>query len=170
MDGAALFAGALIYGLLVVFSVGFPKFVVYGRLARQLVPFLCLVTAAAIAHLLRSPRALIRVAAVAIVAAVVGQAALNFRQPLRQSFPADFIALNRPPEDVAARYRQLIWVNAQHLYPGPEPVALPPHLVTLAEARHPLEFLPYQYEGYTPENRAALRSADIRMRLVGVLP
>ena len=61
-------------------------------------------------------------------------------------------------------------MNTEHLYPRPEPVTLPPHSVTLAVAEHPLEFLPYQYEGFTPENREVLRSTDIRMRLVGVLP
>jgi len=31
---------------------------------------------------------------------------------------------------------------------------------------HPLEFLPYQYEGYNQEQRRRLRSGDIGMRLV----
>ena len=168
--GAALFAALVIYGLLVLFSVGYPKFVVYGRLARQLVPFLCLVTSAAVAALLRSPRTVARVAGVAILGGAVVQAAFNFRQPLLQSFPDDFMAHNRPAGDVAARYRQLRWVNTEHLYPRPEPVTLPPQSVTLAVADHPLEFLPYQYEGFTPENRAILRSTDSRRRLVGVLP
>ena len=133
-------------------------------------PFLCLVTAAAINSLWQSPTPIIRFAAVAIVGAALVQAAVNFRQPLVQSFPADFVARNRPTNEVATKYQQLMWVNTRHLYPRPEPVALPLHHVTLADARHPLEFLPYQYEGYTPEERAALRSADIHMRLVGVLP
>jgi hypothetical protein len=34
------------------------------------------------------------------------------------------------------------------------------------EAPHPLTFLPYQYEGYTPEQRRVLRSTDISMRLI----
>jgi len=168
--GTGALGAVLIYVMLVVFSVGLPKFVVYGRLVRQIVPFLCLVTAAAINSLWQSPTPIVRFAAVAIVGAALVQAAANFRQPLVQSFPADFIARNRPTNDVATSYQQLIWVNTRHLYPRPEPVTLPPHHVTLAEARHPLEFLPYQYEGYTPEDRAAFRAADIRMRLVGVLP
>jgi len=168
--GTGALGAVLIYVMLVVFSVGLPKFVVYGRLVRQIVPFLCLVTAAAINSLWQSPTPIFRFAAVAIVGAALVQAAVNFRQPLLQSFPADFVARNRPTNDVATKYQQLMWVNIRHLYPRPEPVTLPPHHVTLAEARHPLEFLPYQYEGYTPEDRAALRAADIHMRLVGVLP
>src|SRR5262249_30226358 len=146
------------------------KFVVYGRLTRQVVPFLCLVAAAAVSRLWHSPAARARFAAVVIVGALVIQAAVNFWQPLVQSFPADFIARNRPYDTVAARYQRFIWVNAEHLYPRPEALTLPPHYVTLAAARHPLEFLPYQYEGFTPEGRAVLRSTDIRMQLLGVLP
>jgi hypothetical protein len=47
--------------------------------------------------------------------------------------------------------------------------ALPPtEGVVLLARPHPLQFLPYQYEGYTPAERAALRAIDIRMRLVEV--
>jgi len=167
---AGLFAASSIYALLVIFSVGLSKFVVYGRLARQVVPFLCLIAAAAVSRLWQSPDTRIRFAAFAIVGAVLIQAAANFWQPLVQSFPADFIVRNRPDDSVAARYERLIWVNTKHLFPGPEPVTLPAHYVTLAAARHPLAFLPYQYEGYTPQWRAVLRSADTRMQLIGVLP
>jgi hypothetical protein len=167
--GAGVFGAFLIYALLVAGSVGLSRFVVYGRLTRQVVPFLCLVAAAALSRLWHSPATRARFAAFAIVGVLVIQAAVNFWQPLVQSFPNDFIARNRPEDAVAARYERLVWVNAKHLYPGPEPVTLPPHSVTLAVARHPLEFLPYQYEGYTPEGRAALRSTDIRMQLIGVL-
>jgi hypothetical protein len=82
----------------------------------------------------------------------------------------DYRAIVRNRDDSgAARYERLIWVNTKHLFPGPEPVTLPAHYVTLAAARHPLTFLPYQYEGYAPQWRAVLRSADTRMQLIGVL-
>jgi hypothetical protein len=168
--GVGLFGAFFIYALLVISSNGLYKFVVYGRTARQLVPFLCLVTAAAMSSLWQSPRARLRSAAAVIAGAMVIQALLNFWRPLLQTFPADFVARYQPGATIAAHYERLIWLNAEHLYPGPEAMTLPPHAVTLAEARHPLEFLPYQYEGFTPEARAALRSSDIRMRLVGVVP
>ena len=168
--GVGLFGALFIYAMLVISSIGLYKFVVYGRMARQLVPFFCLITAAAIGSLWRSSRASIRSAAAVIVGVTVVQALLNFWRPFVQTFPADFIARYRPSAAIAAQYERLIWLNAEHLYPGPDAVTLPPHYVTLAEARHPLEFLPYQYEGFTPEARAALRASDIRMRLVGVLP
>src|SRR5205085_2028120 len=160
----------VVYAILTILSVLLHKFVVYGRLARQLVPFFCLVAAYTFNRLLNARQRTIRQLAMVIIVAMIVQAALNFREPLTQSFPADFIARNQPVDAVAARYQRLLWINAKPLYPGPESVTLPSHYVTLAEARHPLEFLPYQYEGYTPEERQALRAADIHMRLLGVLP
>jgi hypothetical protein len=168
--GAGVFGSLLIYALLVASSVGLSQFVVYGRLTRQVVPFLCLVASAALSSLWHSPATRARFATFAIIGLLVVQAAVNFWRPLVQSFPADFIARNRPDNTVAARYQRFIWVNADHIFPAPESVTLPAHYVTLAAARHPLEFLPYQYEGYTPERRAVLRSSDIRMQLIGVLP
>ena len=167
---AGVFGAFLIYALLVASSVGLSKFVVYGRLTRQVVPFLCLVAAAALSELWQLPDRRVRFALFVIAGVLLMQVAANFWQPFVQSFPEDFITRNRPDNNASARYQRFIWVNAEHLYPGPEPVTLPPHSVTLATARHPLEFLPYQYEGYTPERRAVLRSADIRMQLIGVLP
>ena len=119
---AGLFAASLIYALLVICSVGLSKFVVYGRVARQVVPFLGLVAAAAVSSLWQSPDTRVRFAAFAIVGAVMIQAAANFWQPLVQSFPADFIARSRPDTSVAAHYQRLLWVNTKHLFPGPEPV------------------------------------------------
>ena len=60
----------------------------------------------------------------------------------------------------------VLTLNAKHLYPGPEPVRLPPRYTVIKSTPHPLQFLPYQYEGYRPEQRAALRAADISMRLI----
>ncbi len=40
----------------------------------------------------------------------------------------------------------------------------------LFRTAHPLQFLPYQYEGYVPVERALLRSNDISIRLVDTRP
>lgn len=168
--GVGVFGAVLIYALLVASSVGMSQFVVYGRLTRQVVPFLCLVAAAALSTLWHSPAGRARFAVFAIIGVLVVQAVVNFWPPFVQSFPADFIARNRPDNAFATRYQRFIWLNADHIFPAPERVTLPPHYVTLAAARHPLEFLPYQYEGFSPERRAVLRSTDIRMQLIGVLP
>jgi Dolichyl-phosphate-mannose-protein mannosyltransferase len=167
---AGLIGVVVIYAMLATCSVLLHKFVVYGRLSRQLVPFFCFIAAYAVDRLRTSDVRIVRQFAPVVVIAMIVQAVVNFRGPFTQLFPAEFIARNRPDDATAARYQRLMWLNTKHLHPGPDPVTLPPHYVTLAEARQPLEFLPYQYEGYTPEERAALRSADTRMQLIGVLP
>jgi hypothetical protein len=151
----------LIYGGLVVGSVALRKFVVYGRQVRQLVPFACVLSAVAVQRLAASgsPR---RLLARAAVAATVVQAAWNFRTPLTQVFPSEFRRMADAVPNPGGAPRLLLY--AEHIYPRPAPA--PPHGVVLLARPHPLQFLPYQYEGYTPEERVALRAIDIRMRLV----
>jgi len=38
----------------------------------------------------------------------------------------------------------------------------------LSEVPHPVNFLPYQYEGYTPEQRQEFREQQLRMRFYQV--
>jgi hypothetical protein len=63
-----------------------------------------------------------------------------------------------------------VLLYTEHLYP-PRRLEVPAGMVEIFAAPHPLQFLPYQYEGYTPQERQFLRSTDIRMRvLIPVLP
>lgn len=165
--GVGLAGLGLIYGSLVLSSVFLHAFVVYGRLARQLVPFLCLATAGAI-HLAQSQRARRARTLWLTAVALVAQATFNFATPLAQVFSAEFVRDARMLRGTGNAPVHVI--NAKHLYPGPEPVSLPPRYIVIKQALHPLQFLPYQYEGYTPEQRAALRSADISMRVVAEVP
>ena len=162
---AGLVGVLFIYGSLAIGSVFLERFAVYGRFARQLVPFSCLLTAAALAQMHASRPNRGRPLLVAIAVALLGQGAWNFREPLRQSFPLEFVRESRRQGDDR---RELMTVYAQHIYPAPKPVILPAHYTVIKEARHPLQFLPYQYEGYTPAQRQILRSTDIRMRLLAV--
>jgi hypothetical protein len=157
-------------------------FVVMGRQSRQLVPFFCLATAAAIAQLLERRRWGGWVVG-ACVAALVLQVAWNFRQPLQQRFPRDVIAeitakygpvdhdstLEGPP--LTDRHVPSRWVmlNAQHLYHprAPRP-PLRSGIVEVLRFPHPLQFLPYQYEGFEPMERQVLRNNDIAMRLIDI--
>lgn len=158
---------ATIYAAIVITSVVLEQFVVYGRLARHLVPFFCLITAAELERLrttgANAGRRLVPVLAIALLV----QTALNFQQPLRQWFPDDFQYAHGhlAAGNAATEY---IWTYSRHIYPVPEPLALPPDHTVVASAPHPLQFLPYQYEGYAPAERGALRATDISMRLVAV--
>ena len=61
-------------------------------------------------------------------------------------------------------------IYTHHIYPRPEFEPLPERFTLLRQAPHPLRFRPYQYEGYTPAERQALRSTDIRMKLLMLPP
>lgn len=157
--------GALFtYGTLAVLSTGLEAFVVYGRLARQLVPFFCLITAAVLAQAIARRPATARLAFPLLAAAIVLQAAVNARPVFAQQFPREFI-----PRGEAAAGRlgasRATPLYAAHLYP-PAPVDEPVDHVEALAAAHPLQFRPYQYEGFTPRERQFLRSADIRMRML----
>jgi hypothetical protein len=142
------------------------RFVVYGRLARQLVPFFCLLSAYVLARWWQQPAGVLpRRLAMATIAALVVQSAFNFSQSFTQVFPADLERRFGP----SAR-SPLTWINVGHIYPVPQKVVLPERYVLVYEAPHPLTFLPYQYEGYTPEQRRLLRSTDITMRLIDPAP
>lgn len=175
-------AAAFIYLGLGLTSAILHVFVVMGRQSRQLVPFFSLATAAAVMELLERRRWSSRMVA-AGVAALVLQVGWNFRQPLQQRFPRDLIAeitskygpidfdttIQGPP--LAHDHIESQWVlfNAQHLYHprAPRP-PLPPSVLEVMRFRHPLQFLPYQYEGFAPMERQVLRVNDIAMRLVDV--
>jgi hypothetical protein len=159
---------AFVYANLVLFSVVLEKFVVYGRLARQLVPFLCLLAALLIESIwVAGTRG--RRAAMLLLAVLVIQAGLNFYPPLVQMFPADFRQAVRPIRLTLApdefRFLNVHFIHPFTLADEPE---LRPHEVVLASP-HPLEYLPFQYQGYTPEKRAYLRSADITMKFIVIL-
>ena len=155
-------------------------FVVMGRQSRQLVPFFCLATAAAMAQLLERRRGGWVIGA--CVAALALQVAWNFRQPLQQRFPRDLIA------EITAKYgpvdrdltlegppliphvpSQWVLLNAQHLYHprAPRP-PLPSGILEVMRFPHPLQFVPYQYEGFDPMERQVLRNTDIAMRLIDI--
>jgi hypothetical protein len=175
-------AAVFIYLALGCSSAIFHVFVVMGRQARQVVPFLCLATAAAAVELLERRRWPAWIVAAGVVA-LIAQTGWNFGQPLQQRFPRDVIAeittkygpidfentIEGPPlthEHVESRW---VLLNAQHLYNprAPRP-PLPSSVLEVMRFRHPQQFLPYQYEGLRPTERQVLRSSDISMRLIDI--
>jgi len=92
---------------------------------------------------------------------------VNFRPPLQQVFPAEFRRMAARVPNPAGEPRRILY--AEHIYPTPAPPPRDEGAALLTRA-HPLQFLPYQYEGFTPAQRAALRATDIRMRLIRARP
>lgn len=144
------------------------KFVVHARLARQLVPLLCLAAglSAPVATLVRGRRWWI--CGIAATALLI-ETGWRFRLPLTQEFPADFkrrgdeLLTRLNLKDGADSYYR--YVNVEKFIYEPETLRVEPRRTLLA-ARHPFEYWPYLYEGDTLESRALRRSVDHRMRLV----
>jgi hypothetical protein len=165
----ALCLGALgaLYAAQVIASNGLGKFVVYGRVARLLVPFFCILTGLVLATVGRTRRwRRPLLASLAVLVAI--STAARFRHPLTQEFPREFRAagdalLRRlPPTGPDAYYR---YVNVIHYLFAPERLKYPP-AETLLAAAHPYQYRPYLFEGFTAQQRRLRLSVDQRMRLV----
>ena len=162
----AWYAGGLgvVLGGLLVLSDLVPVFRVQGRQVRDLVPFLCLGAAFGIARLVerRGPVRSRWAAAIALLAG--GGAAWNFSVPLGQVFPREFqersariIAQAAGPDAYRLAFAESLW----GLPLNPVLPASPP----LLRAAHPMQFIPFQYEGYDKAQRAEISRHDISMRL-----
>jgi hypothetical protein len=112
----------------------------------------------------------------ALLLAAVVQAIWNFNVTIRVIFPRDFV------REVQAQYADFSFSpkrfsfgapevcenngyaiqNAKYFLEAPEIVPAVPGEILLA-ASHPVNFLPYQYEGYTPEQQQAFRQAQLKM-------
>lgn len=162
-----------IWACFILTSTVLHKFVVHGRLIRQLTPFFALGGGFALALLHREFRGLRRVGVLALAALLASDAAARFAQPLTQKFPHDF----RPqaervrrestlPDTERAYWRML---NVDHYVYEVEPfrgrVVEEPLRI-----KHPFEYLPLIYESHSPAERRARRKADHSMRLVYVEP
>ncbi len=152
------------------------KFVVYGRLVRQVVPFCALLLGWTVARLLKSRpawRAAERVALLVLFAC----AAWSMAKPLRQQFPNGFgyharLAIDGYNRQIVAagkapipsdRFRILY---GGFIWPYPDEKPLPPHYETLLASPHPLAWRPYLYEGFNRDQRDRIEATDITMRLV----
>ena len=153
-----------LYCALAIPSTWMHLFVVYGRTSRQLVPFFCLVAAPVLLRICASSSRLRRPALTALTALLVAQAALNARPVFSQRFPPEFVS---DGEQLAGRLgaSRVEEIYTRHLYP-PAKVDPPAGYVDVMAAPHPLQFVPYQYEGFNPDEREFLRSTDIRMRIL----
>jgi len=176
-------AAIIIYIIFGFFSVTLHKFVIYGRAVRQMVPFFCLLTACAFEMSGIFQRSKILLSGVLIL--ILIQTAINFKTPLLLRFPPEV------QEDISRKYGWVkqsisivghplskdiisnpfsgyVLLNAQSDF---FPVLGSYNHVegkVLYRTKHPLEFLPYQYEGYTPIQRTILRSTDISIRLLKI--
>jgi hypothetical protein len=152
-------------------------FVAYGRIVRQIVPFLCIATAFVVIWWLREPITR-RGLAIAATVVLVLNTAFGFAGPFKLEYPRDLearlfefsplshaLSVDGPPLTGPQRPGDFVLVNAQYLYPPRGSRSLPAGSTVFA-VPHPLTFRPYQYEGFRRYERYILRQSDISMRLI----
>jgi hypothetical protein len=140
---------------------------VFGRRVREVMPFLCLSAALGIVRFVgdRGRRWRVWTAAIALLAGAL--AAWNFSGPLRQVFPDGFRQLAAAAASHQSGYQAYREVFVRSLQDGPLDDTLPP-FPTILRRSHPLQFRPYQDEGFDPGRLAEINRRDVAMRLLGL--
>jgi hypothetical protein len=144
-----------------------PLFALQGRRVRCLVPFLCLGAAIGIVRFVQSRTRWRRGWTAGIAGLAAGFAVWNFSGPLRQIFPDGFLQLAAAKVAQQPGYRAYRMTFAQNLWGLPLDIPLSPE-ATILRRPHPMQFRPYQYEGYETAQRAEINRHDISMRLIAL--
>jgi hypothetical protein len=161
-------AGIVAVGL-IVFSDVIPQFMVYGRLTREVVPFLCLAAGLGMNKFLGKRSAAVPGLAPWVAALVVCVAAANFETPLVQDFPDAF---NERARRVIAQQRAQDFgffpvLFAEPLWGKRLSLELPPHM-ELMRSPHPMQFRPFQYEGFSAALRREINANDVAMQVLEI--
>jgi hypothetical protein len=170
----------VVYLCLLIPSTLLHSFVVYGRLARQILPFLILLAAQGLAQLEQHPRVR-QTVVTGILILIALQAAWNFgsayplyfprqfTEELQAQFPAFEFSTKRLAYGAPTLCRSNGYVieNAKFFLTAPEQNP-PVDGMVLRDVLHAVNFAPYLYEGNTPEERREFRKHEIRMRLYRV--
>ncbi|QNG30054.1 hypothetical protein [Synechococcus sp. LTW-R] len=166
-----------IYLSLVLASVGAHKFVVYGRTCRQLLPLACISAAYSLRSLAEwsnRKSTIYLMLASATLFLYTG----NISDPFQQVFPNQFVeavrketgaplAKNTPGEWIESgsethSSNEISLINAKYLYPIKEEHQSKTHFFKTEQ--HPINYRPYQYEGFRKESREIIRRKAITMR------
>jgi len=169
-----------IYLCLLIPSVFLEYFVVYARLARQMLPFLVLLSAQGLVQM-ENHLALGRKITGLILVVTFIQAAWNFSDSYRLSYPREFAAEAQAkfPEFEFSSKRlafgaPVICQHNGYIIESAKFYATPPERIPqvkgqlLLSASHPASFLPYQYEGDPPEVRQIYSILKLRMNFYKV--
>jgi hypothetical protein len=156
-----------IYACFVVSSVLLQKFVVYGRLARQLVPFFALASAYGL-RIIQDQKQYGKTITQILVVFIILQAGFNLQEPFQLVYPAEFSNKAKvlypdfkPPKNMTYFYTpNIIDVGQYKAYFVKYVFPLPENQTTiegeiLMRAENPMSsFLPFRFdEGYTPQER-----------------
>lgn len=169
-------AGILFIYLCIVIPSLLEYFVVYARLARQMLPFLILLAAQGLISLENRVAYRVHFPQFIFVVIIV-QAAWNYSAAYRVGFPRDFadetqlqfpgfefsskrLAYGAP---VVCQHNGYVIENAKFYIAPPERVPQVQGRLLLS-AQHPVNYLPYLYEGDPPDFRQAYRRLKLKMR------
>jgi hypothetical protein len=169
-----------VYLCLLIPSVVLRQFVVYGRLVRQIIPFLILLAAGGMVEL-RNRGEFGRVIYSALVMTILLQSAWSYRSAWSIEFPREFIyeagiqfpEIRFSPKRMntgapsACRSNDYLIENVKYIFPLPESV---PDIEgnLLKSAPHPINYYPYQYEGFSLNERTVFRSHVVTMKIIRV--
>lgn len=155
--------GAIVFGLGGGSNV-LHAFVVYGRIARCLVPFIALLSANGLAKIAEITRhgAVVRIA---VVAFGIGISVPHFAAPILQWFPGRFMLRAR---EIAAAQPANIRIRIINAHPFYSPIFVEeaPAENPLFARPHPMQFAPFLYENQTAWLRAEYRKRDMTMRVI----
>ena len=168
----------VIYLCLLIPSMFLHSFVVYGRLARQILPFIILLAATGLTDIEQHSKPFIKWL---FLAAILFQGVWNFTTSYRLSYPREFVAqIQADFHDFEFSTKRLafgapfVCQNNGYVIENVKYFLTPPETIPqikgelLRSAFHPVNFLPYQYEGYTPDQRQGFRRQEIRMEFYQV--
>ena len=164
-----------VYLCLVIPSNLTHSFVVYGRLARQLMPFLVLAAGGGLS-LVAALKPAGKWLVYGIFLFLILQSIWNYRSSYLLVYPREFVQevqVNYPDFDISPKmmrfyaplvcqYHGFLAANVHYLYDWTQ-TDPPAAGEFLLQVSHPVNFLPYQYEGYTPQQRQELRERNFQM-------
>jgi hypothetical protein len=169
-----------IYLCLFVPSVILHYFVVYGRLARQIIPFLALLSAQGLGQIENRAASGHRFTLLILVVVFI-QAAWNFAYSYHLSYPREFVAEARarfPKFEFSSKRlafgAPIICQNNGYIMESAKYYVTPPGVIPqidgqlLFSAPHPENYLPYQYDGDPPATRQIFRIEKLRMNFYKV--
>lgn len=159
----------ILSSVLIATSDVFNKFAVYGRIARLIWPFTCICTAAVIRRAWTENRTWRWCCGLTLV--IYGlQVFLNFRTPLKQWFPKEFSTY--ADQIIEENQRQGIDnLNVIHtsFYFSPQNITKEPlPITTVWSEKHPQQWEPYLFEGFTRAERIELLSSPAEMSVVSL--
>lgn len=169
-----------IYLCLLIPSVILRYFVVYGRLARQMIPFLSLLSAYGLIQI-ENRVASGRKITMLILVIIFIQAVSNFMYSYNLSYPREFVAEAQakfPRFEFSSKRlafgAPVICQNNGYIIENAKYYVIPPQIIPqvqgqlLLSASHPENFLPYQYDGDPPAIRRIFRIQKLRMNFYKV--